>query len=107
MQQCRKECPVAGGEPWAGVSELAFKYHDLVAQQQDFHVLVPFAHGQRAQQGERVGHTETDQLEQHSWSSCRVRLGAVDLQSYSRAPRLLTLSKAATCMDEVLGRHNA
>jgi hypothetical protein len=31
VQQGREECPVGGGEPWAGVSELAFQDRDLVA----------------------------------------------------------------------------
>ena len=39
MQQCREECPVAGGEPWAGVSELALQDGDLVPQRQDLCVL--------------------------------------------------------------------
>jgi hypothetical protein len=75
VQQGREEGPVGGGEPWAGVSELAFQDHDLVAQRQDFHVLVPVVHRQQAQQRERVGHTEVGQSEQHNRSSCRVSRG--------------------------------
>ncbi|WP_219910797.1 hypothetical protein [Saccharothrix carnea] len=31
VQQGGEEGPVGGGEPWAGVSELALQDHDLVA----------------------------------------------------------------------------
>ncbi|KOX16375.1 hypothetical protein ADK67_40185 [Saccharothrix sp. NRRL B-16348] len=63
MQQCREECPVRGGEPWASVSELAFQDYDLVAQRQDLRVLVLVAQGQQAQQRERVGHAQIGQSE--------------------------------------------
>ncbi|KOX33454.1 hypothetical protein ADK67_06130 [Saccharothrix sp. NRRL B-16348] len=63
MQQCREEGPVGGREPWADVSELAFQDHDLVAQRQDLHVLVPVAQGQQAQHRERVGHAQIGQSE--------------------------------------------
>ncbi|WP_197289292.1 hypothetical protein [Saccharothrix sp. NRRL B-16348] len=30
VQQCREERPVVGGEPWTGVTELAFQDGELV-----------------------------------------------------------------------------
>jgi hypothetical protein len=72
VQQGREECPIAVGEPWTGVTELALQDSGLVPQRQDLRVLVPVAHGQQAQQRERVGHAKVGQSEQHSRSSCRV-----------------------------------
>jgi hypothetical protein len=45
--------------------------HELVAQGQDFDTLVPIAHRQQAQQGERVRHTQVRQSQQHGPPSCR------------------------------------
>ena len=43
---------------------------ELVAQREDFRVLVPAAHRQQPQQREHVRHTEVGQLQQHGPSPC-------------------------------------
>ncbi|OKI24905.1 hypothetical protein A6A25_33420 [Saccharothrix sp. CB00851] len=47
VQQGGEEGPVGGGEPWAGVSELALQDRDLVAQRQDLGVLARSLMGSR------------------------------------------------------------
>jgi hypothetical protein len=50
---------------------LALKDDDLAAQSKDLHVLVPIAHGQQPQRGERVRDSGVGQAKEHGRSSCR------------------------------------
>nr|WP_259405193.1 hypothetical protein [Microbispora sp. H10830] len=66
--------PVFGSGSDSGVgAELAFKDGDLVTQDENLHVLVPIAHGEQPQRGERVRDGEVGQAKEHSGSSCRTR----------------------------------
>jgi hypothetical protein len=49
MQQCGQEHPVGGREPQPGRAELSLQDADLVAQHQDFRVLVLIACRQQPQ----------------------------------------------------------
>ncbi|MFI7455419.1 hypothetical protein ACIBQX_48720 [Nonomuraea sp. NPDC049714] len=54
-QKRGKEGPVLWREFHSGVSaKLAFKDGDLVAQNENLHILVPIAQGRQPQRGERV-----------------------------------------------------
>jgi hypothetical protein len=86
-QESGKEGPVLGRESHFGVStELAFKDGDLVTQDENLHILVPIAHGEQPQRGERVRNGEVGQAKEHSGSSCRTRFRLRGGQN-SRTPR--------------------
>jgi hypothetical protein len=71
-QQGGEKGPVLRGESHPGVgAELPFKHGDLVTQGKYLHVLVPIAHGQQPQRGERVRDGEVGQAKEHGRSSCR------------------------------------
>ncbi|MEU6728458.1 hypothetical protein ABZ917_32525 [Nonomuraea wenchangensis] len=58
--------PVLGRKSHSGVgAELAFKNGDLVAQGEYLHVLIPIAHGQQPQRGERVRDGEVGKAKEH------------------------------------------
>jgi hypothetical protein len=63
-QGCQKR-PITGVEPHPLGAQLPLQHGELVAQCQDFHVLVPIAHRQQTQQGERVRHAKVGQSQQH------------------------------------------
>ncbi|SFG79833.1 hypothetical protein SAMN02787118_12924 [Streptomyces mirabilis] len=62
----------ARSEPRLVCAELALLHRDLMAQGEDLGVLVPIAHRQQAQRGQRVHHAQAGQLQQHGRSSGRV-----------------------------------
>jgi hypothetical protein len=64
VEQGGEEGPVAGGELRLVLTELAFEHHELVAQSEDFGVLLPLAHRQQSQHRERVGHGHLHQAQQ-------------------------------------------
>jgi hypothetical protein len=49
VEQGGQERPVARGGPWPDRAQLPLQDRDLVAQDQDLHVLVPVARRQQAQ----------------------------------------------------------
>jgi hypothetical protein len=61
VQQRRQERPITRVKPRPLLAQLPLQHRDLMAQRQDFHVLVPVAHRQQAQHGERVRHTQVGQ----------------------------------------------
>ncbi|MFB4276876.1 hypothetical protein ACBJ59_16395 [Nonomuraea sp. MTCD27] len=86
-QKSGEEGPVLGRESHSGVSaELTFKDGDPVTQDEDLHVLVPSAHGEQPQRGERVGDGEVGQAKERSGSSCRTRFRLTGDRS-SHTPR--------------------
>jgi hypothetical protein len=54
VQQRREEGTIGWGEPYLLIAELALQHGELVAQGQDFGVLVPVAHWEQAQHREGV-----------------------------------------------------
>ncbi|MFE5124199.1 hypothetical protein [Streptomyces sp. NPDC056669] len=69
MQQRCQECSIARRDTVLFFAELAFQHGDLVAQGEDFGVLVPVGHRQQTQHRERVRHTQVSQSQQHGRSS--------------------------------------
>jgi hypothetical protein len=61
VQQRRQERPIAWVKPRPLLAQLPLQHRDLMAQGEDFHVLVPVAHRQQAQHGKYVCHTEIGQ----------------------------------------------
>lgn len=49
VQQGGHERSVGGAEPRPGLTQLPLQHHDLVAQRQDLHVLVPVAYRKKPQ----------------------------------------------------------
>ncbi|NEW77378.1 hypothetical protein [Streptomyces rhizosphaericus] len=62
MEQASKHNTIDGGA--RGSIDLAL-HEKLMPQRQDLDVLIPVAHRQQAQKGERVGHGEVGQTQQH------------------------------------------
>jgi hypothetical protein len=55
VQQCGQQRPVRWGEADLVAVELSVQHGELVAQDQDFDVLVPITHRQQSEDGERGG----------------------------------------------------
>ncbi|CAM5305150.1 Pyruvate/2-oxoglutarate dehydrogenase complex dihydrolipoamide acyltransferase (E2) component OS=Streptomyces griseomycini OX=66895 GN=FHS37_007269 PE=4 SV=1 [Streptomyces griseomycini] len=72
VQQRRRESPVTRAEAHLLLTESALQHRQLVAQGEDLHILVPIAHREQTQHGERVRHAQAGQSQQHGRSSCRV-----------------------------------
>jgi hypothetical protein len=70
VQQRSQERPITRVEPHLLGAQLPFQHSELVAQRQDLHILVPIAHRQQTQEGERVRHTKVRQSQQHGRPSC-------------------------------------
>jgi hypothetical protein len=68
VQQRCEQGSIARGEPHPVRTELPLQDRELVAQGEYFGVLVPIAHRQQPQQGERVAHSEIGQSQQHDRS---------------------------------------
>ncbi|MGY4983386.1 hypothetical protein ACWCYL_40700 [Streptomyces sp. 900105755] len=68
MQQRGQDRPVARGEPFSLLAELAFQHDELMAQSEDLDILAVVAHRQQAQHRERVRHSEIRQSQQHGRS---------------------------------------
>ena len=90
------------GEPDPVVAGLALRHRDLMAQGEDFRVLVPIAHRDKAQHGERVRHGQVSRSQQHDRPSCRGGRQPLErthssARARDRAPR----APAPTRADEV------
>ncbi|CAM5315748.1 hypothetical protein SHIRM173S_07529 [Streptomyces hirsutus] len=86
---------------------LPLQERNLMAQGQDFYILLAAAHRQQPQHRERVRHTQVRQSQQHDRSSCRNhRRPRESAYSGNHWP---TPKPAPTCMDEVFdkGRRRA
>jgi hypothetical protein len=57
------------------IADLALQDGKLVAQGEDFDILVTVAHGQQSQCNERVGDSETGEADQHESRSCPTAIG--------------------------------
>jgi hypothetical protein len=61
QQQGNQERPIARVEPHVLGIRLPAQHIELVAQRQDLHVLLPIAHRQHTEEGERVRHANVGQ----------------------------------------------
>jgi DNA-binding CsgD family transcriptional regulator len=57
------------------IAELALQDGKLVAQGEDFDILLTIGHGQQSQCGERVGDSEIGEADQHEPRSCPTAIG--------------------------------
>ncbi|CAL9668984.1 hypothetical protein SUDANB176_07368 [Streptomyces sp. enrichment culture] len=85
VQQRRQERAIVRREPNLPATESALQHRDPMPEGENLRVLVPVAHGQQAQHGERVRHGQVSQSQQHDQPSCRGRQSRESTGSSVRA----------------------
>jgi hypothetical protein len=71
VKQCGQQRSVGRLEPDLLRAELALQHRDLVAQHEDFSILVPITARQQPQQRECVRHAEVRESKEHESASSR------------------------------------
>jgi hypothetical protein len=75
---------VTRGEPHLLFAQLAFQHRDLMAQGEDFHILVPVIHREQPEHGEHVRGGQVPKTKQHGRTSSRSDRAAPYKASSSR-----------------------